>query len=145
MEVKYYLAKGGEADQSMKHLLALARTQGANGISSLINDARNGNLSLTETKSALVIVGGRESIRRSLMNSGGYPTITGTAPLKFCFARKHRIFGKNETCLKVVAGQGHTQPEDGSEFMILDTQSGGGQFSLTPPQFSVYLYSAYGW
>jgi hypothetical protein len=93
----------------------------------------------------MVIVGGRESIRNSLFNSGNTTHITGANPLRMCFARKHRVFGKNETCLKLVCGQGHQQPQDGSEFITLQTQNGAPQFLLSPTQLAHLLYSAYGW
>lgn len=143
MDVKCYLAKGNEAEMNMKDLLAVTRSNGYRGLGELSND-RSG-ISLVKDNAALILTGGRESISRFLYNSGAYPLIVGKPPFLLTYARKHRVFGKNETCLKLVCGNGHQQPEDGSEFVPLGQQSTGSQLTMTPPEFGHLLYFIYGW
>ena len=143
MQVKCYLAKGPELDQTMMELLAVARNEGQTSLGMLSNDMAG--ISLSRNREALVLVGGRDSIHNFLLFQGCYPPIFGTGPFLVSFARKHRVFGKNETCLKIVSGQGHRQPEDGSEFVALGVKSTGRQLRVTPPELAHCLYFMYGW
>ena len=123
MEAKCYLASGPDVDRTMMQLLSMARDNGTTSLTALYND-RSG-ISLSKNRTALVLVGGRDSIHKLLFWSGTELRIIGTAPWYVSFARKHRVFGKNETCLKIVCGPGHHQPEDGSEFVPLGVKGNG--------------------
>lgn len=141
MKVKCYLAEGNDADRNMMDLLRLTRSNGQQGLGGLVN-GRDG-ISLAKNKGALVLVGGRESIMHSLIFSGGIPLITGGNPFRVTFARKHKVFGKNETCVKIVGSEGHPQPEDGSEYVALSGQ--GPTITCTPVQLGWELNRLYGW
>lgn len=143
MKVKYYLAEGNESDRSMMELLSLARHNGQSGIGGLANF--KGNISLSQNRGALIIVGGRESIVLSLTRQGVAPQIIGGSPFLFTFARKHKVFGKNETCLKIVSGRdNHPQPQDGDEYKEIPSQ-GGINVSVTPPHLGIFVSSLYNW
>lgn len=145
MEVKCYLTQGAETDRSMKDLLSLARNNGQTSLSSLIND--RDVISLSKNRGGLVVVGGRESISQFFYFSGGMPYIVGSRPFLITTMRKHRIFGKNESCIKMVCGTGHPQPEDGSPYVTLDAKPGSGGTGLTmnPVEMGHFLYFQYGW
>ncbi len=143
MKVKYYLAEGNESDRSMMDLLSLARNNGQTGIGGLANF--KGNISLSQNRGALVIVGGRDSIVLSLTRQGPAPQIIGGSPFLFTFARKHKVFGKNETCLKIVRGRAnHPQPQDGDEYKEIPSQ-GGQSVAVTPPHLGIFVSSLYNW
>lgn len=143
MQAKCYLAQGPECDLTMMELLALTRNSGQTSLGGLSNDLAG--ISLSKSKVALILVGGRDSIHNFLLYNGAYPYITGTVPFRLCYARKHRVFGKNETCLKIVCGEGHRQPEDGSEFVTLGVKGTGTKVLVTPPELAHILYFTYGW
>lgn len=127
----------------MMELLSLARNSGETSLGVLANDMAG--ISLSKNRDSLIFVGGRDSIHNLLLFSGPYPPIFGTRPFKVCFARKHRVFGKNETCLKIVCGDGHRQPEDGSEFVSLGENAKSNNLMVTPPELAHCLYFLYGW
>ena len=143
MQAKCYLAQGPEVDLTMMELLSLARSNGQTSLGGLSNDMAG--LSLTKNRVALVFAGGRDSIHNMLLFSGPYPPIFATTPFLLSYARKHRVFGKNETCLKIVCGQGHHQPDDGSEFVSIPVKGGGTRLIVTPPELAHTLYFTYGW
>jgi hypothetical protein len=143
MQVKCLLAQGAQTDMSMMDLLALTRNTGQTSLGGLINDFDK--ISMVKARSALVLVGGRESISRFFYNSGGMPRIVASRPVQVCFARKHRMFGKNETCLKIVCGGGFRQPPDGSEYINLVIEGDGTQAIINPVELGHILYFAYGW
>jgi hypothetical protein len=143
MEAKCYLASGPELDRTMMQLLALARNEGKTSLSELYND--RAGISLSKNRQALILVGGRDSIHDLLLYSGTYPLILGARPFLLSFARKHRVFGKNETCLKVVCGTGHHKPEDGSEYVPLGVKGNGTQLAVTPAELGHCIHFLYGW
>ena len=143
MQAKCYLAAGPDVDRTMMELLSLTRANGADSLGALSND--RAGISLSRNRVALVLVGGRDSIHNLLLYSGSYPLIVGTRPFNVCFARKHRVFGKNETCLKIVCGTGHRQPEDGSDFIALGVKGTSQQLTVTPPELAHCLHFLYGW
>ena len=143
MEAKCYLASGPDVDRTMMQLITLARDNGSTSLSALYNDMAG--ISLSKNRSTLVLVGGRDSIHNLLFWSGTTFSILGTCPWYVSFARKHKVFGKNETCLKIVCGPGHHQPEDGSEFVPLGVKGTGMQMRLTPTELAHLLNRLYGW
>lgn len=143
MEVKCYLAKGPELDQTMMNLLALTRKDGKQSLEELSND--RAGISLSRNREALILVGGRDSIHDFLLYGGCYPYIAGVGPFRVSFARKHRTLGKNETCVKLVCGPGHRQPEDGSSYVDLGAKAAGRNIMLTPPELAHCLHFIYGW
>jgi len=145
MQVKCYLAQGDEVDKNMMELLALTDERGQNSLGGLANDI--GNISLSKTRGALILTGGRESITRFLYNQGSFPLITGGRPFLVSFARKHRIFGKNETCVKIVSGTGHRQPTDGSEYQGINglRMTRTMELLMTSSELSHSLWAMYGW
>jgi hypothetical protein len=144
MKAKCYLAKGPELDMTMMELLALARGDaGKDSLGSLSND--RAGISLSRNREALILVGGRDSIHDFLLYQGVYPQIIGAHPFLVSFARKHRVFGKNETCLKIVCGGGHHQPNDGSEFAALPIKGRAERLTVTPPELAHCLHFMYGW
>lgn len=143
MEVKCYLAKGPELNRTMMELLSLTRNEGHNSLGALYTD--QAGISLDKERSALILVGGRDSIHKFLMYTGPFPHIIGTRPFLLSFARKHRVFGKNETCLKIVCGSGHHKPEDGSDYVALGLKGTSARLAVTPPELGHCLYFIYGW
>lgn len=143
MQVKCYLATGPELNQTMMELLALTRNEGEESLTALHNT--NAGISLSKNRQALILVGGRNSIHDFLMGQGAIPLILGTRPLRMSYARKHRIIGKNETCVKIVCGTGHYKPEDGSDYVDIPFKGNGMEFVLTPTELAHCLYFIYGW
>ena len=145
MQVKCYFAEGVDVDKSMMELMVLTDSRGSTGLGALTNT--NAGISLIKNRGALIMTGGRESITRFLYNQGNTTLIIGVRPFLVSFARKHRMLGKNETCVKLVSGGGHRQPADGSDFTDLSrlTRTNGQQLIMTPSELSHSLWATYGW
>lgn len=144
MQVKCFFAEGVDVDRSMMELMSLTDNRGYTGLGALTNT--NAGISLVKNRGALVMTGGRESITRFLFTQGD-TLIIGVRPFLVSFARKHRILGKNETCVKIVSGGGHRQPVDGSEFKDLSAfiRTNSQQLTMTPTELSHSLWAMYGW
>ncbi len=148
MHVKCLLAEGQEANLSMMELMNMAHgSRGKRSLMELINEPREGVISLIKGAGALFITGGRDSIQSFLVNHAIGPDILGVRPLRVSFARKHRTLGKNETCVKLVSGMGHNTPEDGSQFQDLGfyNQSGAPLLRIRPMELNFALWKLYGW
>ena len=145
MQVKCYLAQGADVDKSMMELMTLTDTRGSIALAALQNT--NAGISLVKSNCALVFTGGRESITKFLYHQGGDTLIVGVRPFLASFARKHRILGKNETCVKIVSGRLYRQPPDGSEFFDLSgfIRTDSMQITMTPAELANSLWAAYGW
>ena len=80
----------------------------------------------------------------------GY-NLLGTYPFQASMMRKHRTFSKNETCVKIVEGPGHFNPQDGSPladmgYYVKETVRGGPPaLRLAPMDVLFALKSLYGW
>ena len=116
MLVKYWYAGWMNADLPIKGMLALSRQWGKDSLAECSNDDW-GQVQI-HRDSALVISGGRQSIIQSLADCGEKPLLTGGPPFMLATARKHHMFGKNETAIKLIANR-RKAPDDGGDYVDL--------------------------
>ena len=116
MIVKCRLFGQIESDFPVNSLIALTRQFGKESLNELPTDNFIDPNNITISKyEALVLVGGRQSIVQILQQAGDNLLIKGGPPFMIGFARKHHMFGKNETCVKIVSGRTKL-PEDGFKY-----------------------------
>ena len=105
-----------ESNMSVNSVIAYTRQYGKESLQELLTDNIVDPNNITISKDdALVLVGGRQSIVQILQQAGDNLLIKGGPPFMIGFARKHHMFGKNETCVKIVSGR-RKLPEDGFKY-----------------------------
>ena len=106
-----------QSDMSVNVLIGLTRQFGKESLQELLQTdsiADPNNISISRDE-ALVLVGGRQSIIQLLQQTGDNLLIKGGAPMMVGFARKHHLFGKNETCVKILSHR-RKLPNDGVNY-----------------------------
>ena len=116
MLVKCRVAGNLESDMSANWLMATTRQFGKETLEELRQDTMVDPDNITIQKDeAMVLVGGRQSIMKLLQENGDNVIIKGSTPMMVGVFRKHHMFGKNETCVKIVSGR-KKLPEDGVKY-----------------------------